>query len=375
MGEAASARARTAPVRGLLAPHLEGVRAYVPGKPIQELERELGIRDAVKLASNENPLGPSPAAVSAVREAASGVHRYPDNHAHALRTALARRHGVALDEIVLGAGSNEIIDLLCRTFGGAHAVIGRPSFVSYALCLRLSNVAFTEVPLRGEFAWDVDALLAAVRPETRLVFIDHPNNPTGVYVPASELARWLAALPDHVVPVLDEAYVHYADAPDFTSALALRDRAANLVVLRTFSKAYGLAALRVGYAVAPNALAGYLERVRLPFNVGGVGQAAACAALGDAAHLERTVVLNRSERARLATALAECGFRVAPSQANFLCTLPPGNMDAATLYDALLRRGVIVRPLGAPLERWLRISVGLPDENTRLLDALRDLVP
>lgn len=349
--------------------HLDAIRPYTPGKPAEELARELGLTDVIKLASNENPRGPSPAAVAALRDAAAGVHRYPDNRAHMLRVELARVHGVAQEEIVLGAGSNEIIDLLCRMFGTGHAVVGIPSFVSYALCLRVAQVPFTEVSLRDDLYWDTDALLAAVEPRTRLLFVDSPNNPTGTHMPRTDLVRLLEALPAHVVPVIDEAYVHYADAADYVSALSLRERSPNLVVLRTFSKAYGLAALRAGYAIAPRTITHYLERVRLPFNVGSLAQTAALAALADEAYLARTIELNRSERARLTAALPGLGFRVVPSQANFVCVLPP--VAAAGLYEALLRRGVIVRPLGPPLERWLRISVGLPAENDRLLDALR----
>lgn len=358
----------------LALPHLASIAPYVPGKPAEELERELGIARAVKLASNENPIGASPRALEAAREALAQAHRYADSDAHALRTALSRRLAVASEELAFGHGSNELIDLVCRTFAGPeqHAVIGVPSFACYRLSLLAAQVPFTEVPLDEGLFWNADRLLEAVRSNTRLLFLDNPNNPTSTHLPRSGLERLLSGLPLHVIPVIDEAYLQFADAPDYASALELRALHPNLVVLRTFSKAYGLASLRAGYAVAPVELVSALERVRLPFNLNGVAQAAALAALDDEAHLSKVVSCNRSERARLSAALSELGFRVAPSQANFLCAELPSS-DARTMFEALLQKGVIVRPMGG-MPRQLRTSVGLPEENDRLTAALRELL-
>jgi histidinol-phosphate aminotransferase len=346
---------------------------YRPGKPLEELERELGITGAVKLASNENPVGPSPKAVEAMRAHAAGVHRYPDAATYALRERLAAHHGVAMDELVVGNGSNELIDLICRTYAGPadHAVIGAPSFVCYHLGLTAANVPFDRVPHRETVYWDIDGLLAAVTERTKLVFIDNPCNPTGTHVGRAALERVLRELPRRVVAVLDEAYVHFADADDYTSALELRGLRERLIVLRTFSKAYGLAANRVGYAVGPAEVVGQLNRVRAPFNVGTLGQMAALAALDDPEHVARYVELNRVERARVGKGLAQLGLRVAPSQTNFLFV--DFGRPRTEVYDRLLRVGVIVRPIPVG-DSWIRVTVGLPEENDRLLGAVRDLL-
>jgi histidinol-phosphate aminotransferase len=353
--------------------HLRRLTPYSAGKPIEELERELGVRDAVKLASNESPIGPSPRAIDAMHAALGELHRYPDTDVVALRARVAALHRVSGDELSFGNGSNHIIDLICRTFAGPedHAVIGAPSFVCYRLFLAVADVPTTEVPLDDGLFWNAERMLAALRPNTRLLFLDNPNNPTSTHLGRHGLTHLLSALPDTVIPVIDEAYVHFVDAVDYTSALELRSLSPNLIVLRTFSKAYGLAAARVGYAIGPRPLIADLERVRTAFNVNTLAQVGALAALDDAAHLDRVVALNRSERARLSAALAELGLSVAPSQTNFVLAQLPA--DAMPVYDALLRKGVITRTLG-DLPRQLRISVGLPAENARLLHALREVL-
>jgi histidinol-phosphate aminotransferase len=355
--------------KSLVAPHIERLKPYVPGKPLEELERELGIRDAVKLASNENPVGPSPRAIEAAALAAQKGHRYPDGFA--LKADLAAHHGIDATELMLGNGSNEIIDLLYRTFVGAgeHTLYPDPSFVCYRLGAMAVGCASTEVPLRDQVHYDVDGLIGGVRAETKLVFLANPNNPTGSYVGRAELERLLREVPEHVIVVLDEAYVEFADAADYTSALALRGLRERLIVLRTFSKAYGLAAFRVGYAISTPAIISYLERVRAPFNVSSLGLAAARAALSDQAHVERYVTLNRTERARVTRELEALGLRVAPSQANFV--LADFASPGAKVYDGLLRQGVIVRPMPPPIDTWLRITIGLPEENDRMLAAVR----
>ena len=274
----------------------------------------------------------------------------------------------------MGNGSNELIDLGCRVFAPptGHVVFGVPSFYCYQQSTIAHGLPHTAVPLRDHLHWDVDALLAAMQPETALLFIAQPNNPTGAYIAEPELVRLLRDTPPWVTVVMDEAYVEYADASDFVSALRHRHLRERLMVLRTFSKAHGLAGLRIGYAVAPAAMVDPIDRVRPPFNAGSVGQAAARAALGDRAHVERSVALNRRERARLAGALAALGLGVAPSQANFL--LVDVRRPCGEVFDALLQKGVIVRPMDAPLTTHLRITVGLPSENDRLLGSLSEVL-
>jgi histidinol-phosphate aminotransferase len=356
--------------RPLVAPHVDSVQQYVPGKPPEELERELGIANAVKLASNENPLGPSPAVVRAMHAAAEHTNRYSDDRSHELRMELAARIGVRPEELAFGHGSNELIDLSVRAFAtpAEHAVIGAPSFSCYGISLKAAGIPTTVVPLRGNLFWDLDAMAAAVKPQTKLVYIDNPNNPTSTHVPGPALEKFLREVDPSVVVVIDEAYLHYADAADYASAITFRAARERLIVLRTFSKAYALASLRLGYAVSTPEIVGYLDRVRVPFNANGPAQAAAIAALRDEEHLKRGVALNTTERARVAAALGKLGLEVAPSQTNFVCVRI--DRPAQPVFDALLREGVIVRPFGPPLDRHLRISIGLPDENDRLLAVL-----
>ncbi|MGB5286189.1 MAG: histidinol-phosphate transaminase [Polyangiales bacterium] len=354
----------------LAAPHILALTAYEPGKPEEELRRELGLEDIVKLASNENPYGPSPKAVEALSSETLRLERYPDPRGHDLREALAAHHGVPSEQLCLGNGSNELIDLICRVFAsrGEHAVFGHPSFPCYRIAAIAQELSFTAVPLREALHWNVDDLLAAVTPETKLLFVSNPNNPTGSYIPKAELERLLRSLPERVLALVDEAYVEYADAEDFSPATDLRDTRERLGILRTFSKAYGLAALRVGYVIGTPELVNHLNRLRAPFNVGTLGQLAAKAALGDQAHLRAAVEATVRDRHELIDALLAAGLRVAPSQANFvlLDVVKPGR----AVYEALLGEGVIVRPMPAPLQSWIRITVGKPEENARFLHSL-----
>jgi histidinol-phosphate aminotransferase len=349
------------------------LKPYEPGKPLEELERELGITSAVKLASNENPLGPSAKAIAAAQQALLGLHRYPDAAQHSLRHRLAAFLGVKPEEIALGAGSNELLDLLVRTFctGQHHVVFAEPSFVVYRMACLAHGVPYTAVPLTADLRHDLPAMLAAVRSETRLVFIANPNNPTGTYVSLDELTQFLKQLPRSVIVALDEAYLEYATANDFPNGLQLRELHPGLVVLRTFSKAYGLAALRLGYAIAPAELVHYLDCVRAPFNVSSVAQAAGIAALDDQEHVRRVVELNRSERARLTQEVSQRGLAVTVSQANFV--LIDLARPAPPIYQALLNRGVIVRPMPS-LPTSLRVTVGVPEENERFLAALDEVL-
>jgi histidinol-phosphate aminotransferase len=356
----------------LVTPNIESLVPYETGKPIEDVARELGIPNAIKLASNENPLGPSPLALEAMGRHLADIHRYPDGAAYRLRERLSQTTGASMDEIIHGSGSSEIIDLLIRTFTTPedHIVFGEPAFVMYRLTSVAHGTPFTAVPLRDQ-THDLEAMAAAVTPRTKLMLVANPNNPTGTYVGRERMERLLRTLPEQVIVAVDEAYVEYADAPDFPNCLELRNLRERLVVMRTFSKAYGLAALRVGYGVAPSYLVNYMNRLRPPFNVSTLGQVAACAALDDHAHVERSRTLNNAERARLTTELSAMGLEVVPSQANFVYV--DMKRPARPLYDALLRRGVIVRPF-ASLPTGLRITVGTVAENDRFLTELREVM-
>jgi histidinol-phosphate aminotransferase len=357
----------------LVPPNIEALVPYEPGKPVEELERELGISGAIKLASNENAFGASPRALEAAHAALAQTHRYPDGGAYRLRLTLAEHTGLPMDQIVVGNGSSELIDLAVRVFcapGRDEVLTHRYAFVSYRLVTQAHGVAFREVPLRADLSLDVDVLLAAVGERTKLVFLPNPNNPTGRHVPRADLERLIAGLPRRVVLVVDEAYHEYAAAlPDYALAEPYRRQHPLLLSLRTFSKIYGLAGLRVGYGLADARVVGYLNRVRPAFNVGAAAQEAARAALADTAHLERSLRGNADGRAQLQAGLGRLGLHTTPSATNFV--LVDVGRDAAPVYDSLLRRGVIVRPLRPQgLPRHLRISVGTRDENERALAAL-----
>lgn len=360
----------------LVSPNIAGIVPYVPGKPIEDLERELGIPpgQSVKLASNENPIGPSPKAVKAAAAALAGVNFYPDGGAYALRRALAEHHSVSMDEITVGAGSNEIIDLLVRTFcrPGEEVLGSESTFLCYDLSSRAAGVRFRTVPLRNH-TYDLAALGDAVDSRTKIIFIANPNNPTGTYVGRAAFEHFLKRLPANPILVLDEAYIEYVTAPDFPDALAYRNQRDRLVTLRTFSKVYGLAGLRIGYGVAPKEIVGYLDRVRTPFNTGSVAQVAAAAALGDQEHVVRAREANEVGKKMLFEELGRLGVPVLPTQANFvLCEV---KRPAADVFRDLLPTGVIVRPMAAyGLPNHLRVTIGTPEQNRRFIDALRPLL-
>lgn len=352
----------------LVTPTIEAMLPYEGGKPIDELARELGVVGAVKLASNENPLGPSPKALEAMRGLLDSVHTYPDGSAWRLRQRLSEVHGVPMEEVIHGNGSNEVLDLFVRTFARPehHIVFAEPAFVVYRLACLTYGIPFTAVPLT-ERTHDLDAMARAVTDKTRIVFIANPNNPTGTYVGRKAVEKFLSEVPPEVIVVMDEAYLEYADADDFPDSMQLRRLRERLFVVRTFSKIYGLAGLRVGFAIGPAKLVDYLNRVRAPFNVSGLGQAAAIAALSDEEHVQRSRKHNLEERARVTQELSRLGFDVAPSQANFV--LADLGRPAKPIYDALLRNGVIVRPFPS-LPTSLRITIGTRAENDRLFEAL-----
>lgn len=350
-------------------PFVAALTPYEPGKPIEEVQRELGLRDVVKLASNENPLGPSPKALAAIQAAAGGVHRYPDGKSFRLRHALAERLGVEPGQLVFGAGSDEIFELLAKAFlsEGDEVVFAWPSFAMYPIVTQGMGARAVRVPLDADLVHDLPALAAAVTARTRLVMVCNPNNPTGTSVGGAAFEAFARALPDDVVLAVDEAYMEYARRPDFPDALALVARRPATIVLRTFSKIYGLAGLRIGYGVAGPELAGYLERARHPFNVSLLGEVGALAALDDAEHVERARRVNDEGATFLTRELVALGYSVWPTDANFLLA-----RTGAGTFERLLREGVIVRPMGAfGLPEHVRITIGTPEENERLVKALQ----
>jgi histidinol-phosphate aminotransferase len=337
---------------------------YEPGKPIEEVQRELGLERVVKLASNEGPFPPFPAAVEAIARAARELNRYPDGGVYALRSALAEHHGVALEEVVVGGGADGVIDLLSQATldPGDEIVCGWPSFPSYVLdALKLGAVP-VKVQLR-DHTYDLEAMLAAVGPRTKLVYVCHPNNPTGTANRRDELLAFMERLPPHVLAVVDQAYFEYIDDPEYVDAVAeLFRQGRRVAVLRTFSKIYGLAGLRVGYGIAPADVVKATSKVRRAFDVDAIAQAAALASIGDEEELGRRRALNTAGREELGATLRAHGLEPAgPAIGNFLF-VDVG--DGAALFDRLLRQGVIVRPLagfGAP--EAIRVTVGTPEEN------------
>ncbi|OGW90736.1 MAG: histidinol-phosphate transaminase [Omnitrophica bacterium RIFCSPHIGHO2_02_FULL_63_14] len=356
-------------------PHLAAVKNYQPGKPIEELEREYGVRNAVKLASNENALGPSPRAVRAMRAALGCVNRYPDSGCFRLRQKLAGKLRVPPGWIVFGNGSDELLVMAMRAFAGAgdRVVIADPTFLIYEIAAQAENASVVKVPIRG-FRYDLEGMRSAIDGATKLVFIANPDNPVGTYVRRAALEEFMAAVPSGVTVVLDEAYHEFAAAKkDYPDALALLKRYANLIVTRTFSKAYGLSGLRIGYALAQGPVASALAKVREPFNVNLLAQVAAEAALDDRAHLQKTLRMTRAGLSYLNRELEKLGLKVIETATNFaLCDL---GRDAGAVYEALLRRGVIIRPMAAwGLPTFIRVTVGMPAENKKFIEALKQIL-
>ena len=354
---------------------LADLQPYEPGKPVEEVQRELGLDRVIKLASNEGPFGPFPEALQALSAASGELNRYPDGGAFRLRAALAEKHGVAFEEVALGAGADGVIDCLSQAVldPGDEIVCGWPSFPSYVIYARKAAATATTVPLRDR-RYDLDALLDAVTARTKLVYVCHPNNPTGTMNTRAELDAYFERVPDHVLTVIDQAYFEYVDEPEYPDAIEEYAKAGRRVfVLRTFSKIYGLAGLRVGYGIGPAALVTALGKTRRAFDVTADAQAAALASLDAPTELERRRAVNAEGRAALERTLREHGLEPAgPAVANFLYA--EVGEDARPFFEALLRLGVIVRPLhafGAP--GAVRISVGTPEENAILGEALRQV--
>ena len=350
-------------------PYIRAISPYIPGKPITELAREMGIpvEKIVKLASNENPLGMSPKAKAALEKVAGTLERYPDDFD--LKKALADHTGLGVDRIVLGNGSNDVLDLIARVFlsPGRSAVFSQHAFAVYPLATLSTGAELIVVPAR-EFGHDLDAMRAAIRPDTRIVWIANPNNPTGTFLPYPQLKAFLQAVPQDVVVVLDEAYNEYLPLADRADTVAWLAEFPNLVITRTFSKIYGLAGLRIGYALAAAEIADLMNRVRQPFNCNNLALAAAVAALDDHEFVAKSFELNRNGIAQILAGLKRHGLSHIPAHGNFITFKVA---DAAGVNQRLLKQGVIVRPIGGyGMPDWLRVTIGTESENLRFLEAL-----
>jgi histidinol-phosphate aminotransferase len=357
-----------------LLPHLTQLTPYQAGKPLEELERELGITGAIKLASNENPLGPSPKAMAAVQANLSELHRYPDSHVYYLKKDLAAHLGLSPGQLIFGNGSDEILDLLVRALvpAGGEVLSTTHTFLMYGLITKAVGGVFRPVPLK-KLRVDLKAVAQAVNPQTRLIILNNPNNPTGTVFYREEWEAFLAAVPPNVTVVLDEAYLDFADDPRVPSGLAYLREDRALVGLRTFSKVYGLAGLRIGYGYGPSPLIDCLNRLRMPFNINRLAQVAARAALTDTDFLARTLKLVHTGKEEICRGLARLGLEYLPSQSNFILIRVP--KPGQEVFQAMLRQGVIIRAMDAyGLPDYIRVNVGLPQENRRCLEALQKVL-
>ncbi|MEH6469305.1 MAG: histidinol-phosphate transaminase [Porticoccus sp.] len=364
----------TVDFKSLALPGVRHLQPYQGGKPVEELERELGIRGAIKLSSNENPLGLSSMARAAIEKSLVDGARYPDGNGFYLKQKLAERLSVSTDQLTLGNGSNDVLELVARGFLGSehNAVFSEHAFVVYQLAITAQNAEAVVVPALN-WGHDLNAMAAAVNKNTRLMFIANPNNPTGTWVALDAIESLIQKVPEHVLVVVDEAYFEYVDKPEYGSALSLLDQYPNLVITRTFSKAYGLASLRLGYAISHPDVADIINRLRQPFNINSMALAAAVAVLDDKDYLSRSIDINRSGYEQLVSGFDQMGLDFIPSVGNFVSVQMPG--DTQALYQALLKHGVIVRPIGVyGMPDHLRVSIGLQEENQRFLDVLGQLL-
>ncbi len=343
---------------------------YPPGKPIEELERELGITGSIKLASNENPLGPSRKAIEAIAGALTNLHRYPDGSCYYLKEKLSVILGVSPDMLIFGNGSNEIIELLVRTLlrENDEVIMASPSFAVYPIVVKSVGGQSLEVPLK-DFRHDLEAMAGLINEKTRIIFVANPNNPTGTIVTRAEFDRFMKKVPDDVVVCVDEAYFEFVESKEFPDTIGFIKEGRPVLLLRTFSKIYGLAGLRIGYGVANPSMIDYMNRVRQPFNVNSLAQTAAQAALDDVDHLSKTRANNAAGLKYLFEEVNGLGFECVPTEANFfLIRLNPG--DGPRVYNDLLKKGVIVRPMASyNMPDYIRVTVGLPEENKRFIEA------
>lgn len=358
----------------LAVPGVRRLRPYEPGKPIEELKREYGVKDIIKLASNENPLGPGVEVVEALKKEARNVARYPDGNGFALKAALAAKLSVESSQLTLGNGSNDILELVARAFvnPGDEVVFSQHAFAVYPIVTQAVGGSAVIVPAVN-WGHDLEKMVQAITPKTRVIFIANPNNPTGTWLSGKVLNVFLESVPETIIVVVDEAYFEYVDDDTYPDSVAWLSRFSNMVVTRTFSKAYGLAGLRVGYGISSNAIADILNRVRQPFNVNSLALCAAETALADEQHLLNSIEINKKGMRQLTSAFDELGLEYIPSAGNFVSV--DVGQPSTPAYEALLKTGIIVRPVANyEMPNHLRVTVGLPEENRRFIEAIRQIV-
>ncbi len=350
--------------------HISSIQPYIPGKPIEELERELGIKKSVKLASNENPVGPSPQALKALRKGLTDLNRYPDGSCFYLRNALAEKLRVSTGELIFGNGSNEIIEMAVRTFltPGDEAVMGHPSFVVYSTIVQAAQGKNVIVPLK-DWRHDLETMASKITKKTKIIFIANPNNPTGTINTSAEMASFIKKVPKRVLVVVDEAYYEYVSSDDYPDSLEYMRKGRNILILRTFSKMYGLAALRIGYGISSEGIAAEMNKIRQPFNINTLAQVAAASALEDTRHVSRTIKMNEEGKKFLYAEFDALNISYIPTEANFIFIYLK-KQNALDINTKLLKKGVIVRPMGPGA---IRITIGLPEENRILVKALKQI--
>jgi histidinol-phosphate aminotransferase len=353
-----------------VADNIKNITPYVPGKPIEELERELGISGSIKLASNENPLGPSPKAVAAIKKVLEGLNRYPDGSGFYLSQALAKHLDVDLKQVMLGNGSNELIELVVRTFvqPGDEIISADPSFVVYKMITQAAGGTNVIVPCK-DLKHDLDAMAERITEKTRIVFIANPNNPTGTMNTKVEMDRFMQRVPDQVIVAVDEAYFEYVTHADYPDSLDYLRVGKNVLALRTFSKIHGLAGLRIGYGITTPEIAELMNKVRQPFNTNSLAQVGALAALADRKHVEKSIAINNEGKQFLSQSFQRIGVSYTPTETNFI--LFETRIDGREVYTRLLKTGVIIRPMGG---NRLRVTIGLPEENRRFVAELEKIV-
>lgn len=351
--------------------YISSIKPYVPGKPIEEVERELGIKDTVKLASNENPLGPSQKALEVIKESGNNVHRYPESGGYYLLGKIAETLSINIDQIILGNGSNEILNMIAYAYLDEQksAVMATPSFVVYPLATQYVGAKSIQIPLKRH-RHDLGKMVKAITSDTRIIFIANPNNPTGTINTEEEFARFMQSVPDGVLVVVDEAYYEYVTDNNYPDSLKYLRQGRDIIILRTFSKIYGLAGLRIGYGISQEEIIAELNKVRAPFNTNSIAQAAALMALEDNDHVQKSIKVNEEGKATLYRGLTDLGIDYVPTEANFIY-FHLKSIKAGEVFERLLKRGVIVRPMG---DDTIRLTIGLPEENKKFIDAMREVV-
>jgi histidinol-phosphate aminotransferase len=366
-----------------VAKNILSIKPYKPGKPISEVKRELGLTTITKLASNENPLGPSPKVIETIKQVASQINIYPDGSAYELKNAIIKYHKnknqtVTQNQIVVGNGSNDVIEIAIRTLVGKdeELVVSKQAFIVYELISKASNINYKTVPLKQDFSFDIDAYINAFTEKTKLVCLVNPNNPTGTYFSKQEFEKLLKALPKNAIVLIDEAYIDFVDKEDYPDSLNYRKNYPNMISCRTFSKAFGMSGLRLGYAITSEEIADYMNRVREPFNTNIIAQTAGITALEDEEYLKKGVLLNNTQREIYYKEFEKMGLEYVPSQGNFILVKVGETEDSGMkAYNFLLKNGVIVRPMnGYGFPKHIRISIGLEEENQKCISILKQFL-